>query len=80
MLRRENHERCAVDGVRPRGEDAQRPAKFRDEKVHVSTGRAADPVALHGPDTVRPLGEQIEAVVSELEAHRDRLAAAAAEG
>ena len=54
VLRRQDHEGHAKQGVRARGVDAHRLGLAFDREVDLHAVAAPDPVRLHGPDLLRP--------------------------
>ena len=77
MIRRDRHERRAEDRVGPGRVDVERVLAgrrgFRVQRpADQQALRAADPVALHGPDLFRPAAQVVE-TVEQLLAHRGDL-------
>ena len=64
MLGREDHAGGAVDGVDARGEDADRLARAFEREIDLGAFGAADPVALHGEDALRPAAFELLHVVA----------------
>ena len=61
VLRRQQHERRAVDRVDPGGEDLDGVVAVGERELDARALGAADPVPLHHDDFFRPLGERLEA-------------------
>ena len=64
-VRRHHEERRAVEGVRAGGEHRHRLCPTLDRELHLGTSGAADPVALHAQDLVRPGALKLRHVVQQ---------------
>ena len=62
MLRSQHHERRAEDGVDPGGEDLQTFFAVINGERDARPVAAADPIALHRADALRPAIEAIETI------------------
>ena len=71
MLRREHEERGAEQRVRPRREDREVDLGVVDAEDDLGPLGAADPVALHPQDAVRPRFEQLHLVQQPVRVGRD---------
>ena len=59
MLGRHQHEGCAVECVLAGGEDLDHTGTFRKREIDQTAVAFADPVFLHGQDTLRPAGQAV---------------------
>ena len=71
MLRRQAHERRPEDRVGPRREDGDLARTAVERKADLRARAAADPVALHGDDALRPALQPIEIGQQLLRVRRD---------
>ena len=71
MIRRDDHEGGAVDGVGPGGEDADAAAERGDRKIDVGAEGTPDPVPLHDLHFFRPMLQLVESFVEPIGVVRD---------